>query len=549
MKYHRNACRLVVLLSLLHPLAAAAGPSQVGGRLSPDGKEEIALDLPGSEHMKNVPGRDGAGCCVFTSIEHAGRWANVEQLRGFQQKVAKNEPGGGWPSKLDRMLAKYAPQVEYVQYSGTDPSILRLALKTGRMPGVTYGYSPRYGGRIAHMVNLVHLSDRWAAVLDNNFPGENQYEWMSPGEFLYRWKLGDTQGWAVIPLAPPPPPIPVNQDAAPPKGQRVIGQWGNGSCAPVGTPDLTPRPVYRWHRFAHDPSQAALLKDGVQVGTYDFDGGYYRTYDARTKTWGQRGRPPVSPPPDERPGQRQAEAVPAEQNFGVRRDQIPAGETYAVNGHPVSPSAAHKAVTGGGSLSDDSDRWHLTLIGTPDECRRVADDVKAHPALAAWKDRLLVQAYRPDAWAVKGVNLPAGGRPTIVVQEAPGPNGKARVLHRQDDYEGGAAALAGALRRADPNYDPRRDTDLRQQPPPAPLANPEPAPPWWQPGSAPHWWAVLGAVAMWALQRWGPPWLRWLIGLWQAARQPAPSKPQTPDLDELLSRLLKKLEETKKPVA
>jgi hypothetical protein len=39
------------------------------------------------------------------------------------------------------------------------------------MPAVTYGYSPRYGGRVAHMVNLVHLSERWAAILDNNFPG------------------------------------------------------------------------------------------------------------------------------------------------------------------------------------------------------------------------------------------------------------------------------------------------------------------------------------------------------------------------------------------
>ena len=38
-----------------------AAESQVGGRTSPDGKEEIIVDLPGSEHLKNVAGKDGSG--------------------------------------------------------------------------------------------------------------------------------------------------------------------------------------------------------------------------------------------------------------------------------------------------------------------------------------------------------------------------------------------------------------------------------------------------------------------------------------------------------
>jgi hypothetical protein len=92
----------------------------------------------------------------------------------------------------------------------------------------------------------------------------------------------------------------------------------------------------------------------------------------------------------------------------------------------------------------------------------VADDLAHHPALAPWRDRLLVQAYCPGAWAVAGVGLQAGGRPTLVLQDAPGPGNRARVLHRQDDYAGGAAALAGALRRADPSYDPATDPDLRR---------------------------------------------------------------------------------------
>jgi hypothetical protein len=77
---------------------------------------------------------------------------------------------------------------------------------------VTYSSSPtgRYGGsRIAHMVSLVHADDRWFAVLDNNYPGANLIEWMTPQEFQRTW-TGMGGGWAVILLAPPPPPPPVN---------------------------------------------------------------------------------------------------------------------------------------------------------------------------------------------------------------------------------------------------------------------------------------------------------------------------------------------------
>jgi len=171
--------RLTWLVLFLAAPLARGGPSQVGGRTSPDGAEEIMLDLPGAEQLHNTGGigprgpGSGAGLCVFTSIEHSGRWANEEALRGLQ-KYMTNKEGGGWPQKVDQVLADYAPGVQYVQYTGTDPGILKLALRTGRMPGVTYGYSPRYRGPIAHMVNLVHYSDKWCAVLDNNFPNASR---------------------------------------------------------------------------------------------------------------------------------------------------------------------------------------------------------------------------------------------------------------------------------------------------------------------------------------------------------------------------------------
>lgn len=187
------------------------GTITVGGPTAPDGRTQVICDLPVDQRTRNVGGRDGLGLCVFSSIGHSARWQNERRLVNFQKQM-RAEPGGGWPEKVDRMIEKYGKGTRYVQYEGGDPSILELALKTGRMPGVTYdGRDPHYGGRIAHMVNLVYIDKDKAAVLDNNFvePAEQSIVWMSRDEFLSRWR-GGGGGWAVVLLANPPPPPPLN---------------------------------------------------------------------------------------------------------------------------------------------------------------------------------------------------------------------------------------------------------------------------------------------------------------------------------------------------
>jgi hypothetical protein len=202
------------------PRQAPVGAT-VGGPIAPDGTE-IQIDLPGELHKKNTGGMGpggpgtGAGLCVFTSIEHAALWQNVAQLQGFQRWMT-SKPGGGYPEKVDRMIEAYCaerrlPKPSYLQVRGNDLEILKLALASGRMPSVTYSYSPsgRYGGmRIAHMVNLVHGDGRNWCVLDNNFPGADKYEWMSTPEFLRAYTAGE--GWSVILLSPSPPPPPRNR--------------------------------------------------------------------------------------------------------------------------------------------------------------------------------------------------------------------------------------------------------------------------------------------------------------------------------------------------
>lgn len=192
--------------------SVVAGPAYQG--------EEIACHLPANEHIKNIGSRrDGLGMCVSSSIEMAALWAGIESFRGFRNWCAK-EPGGSWPEKTDDQIRRYCKEkgIEvpaYIQYEGRDiEAILESCDRTRRMACVTYGYSPRYGKTIAHMVCLPNFAGeglgKLATVLDNNFPGENSYEWMNKSEAVKRISHPRGQGWIFVWLAPAPPPAPVN---------------------------------------------------------------------------------------------------------------------------------------------------------------------------------------------------------------------------------------------------------------------------------------------------------------------------------------------------
>lgn len=226
-----TAATLALILSLafaLPPAGADASPeafgARVGGRRAPDGTE-VQVDLPGSQHLRNKGGSDsprgpgfGSGLCVFTSAEMASNWAGEEALKGFRDWMTRH-PGGGWPQKLDAMIARLCqergkPVPDYVQVTTLDLPLIRRALAGGHMVSITYTRSPtgRYGGmRVAHMVNLVHADDKWFAVLDNNHPGESQLEWMNEAEF--RSACATPSCWFVVFLRQGPPPIPRNQGA------------------------------------------------------------------------------------------------------------------------------------------------------------------------------------------------------------------------------------------------------------------------------------------------------------------------------------------------
>jgi hypothetical protein len=200
------AVSLVVALSTL---LAHAGTEVPNGPVH-DGTE-VTVDLPLTQRVHNKGGTDGSGLCVFATLDMIARYQNIKPLIGIMERMSKEERGGGWPEKVDAMIAKYGlgQQIDIVQYQGVDPAILDLAMKTGRPVGLTYGYGEFYGNQtIAHMVMLVHLDAEKAAILDNN--DEKRITWMSRKEFLRRWSWPHNQGWAYVLLAPPPPPAPRN---------------------------------------------------------------------------------------------------------------------------------------------------------------------------------------------------------------------------------------------------------------------------------------------------------------------------------------------------
>ena len=199
---------LLVVLSLLSTSGGHAAPSSEAAVV--DGPVhngvELAIDLPGSQHVKNIAApADGAGLCVFASLDMAARWHHVTPMIDLLHKI---QEGGGWPEKVDKVLKSVAPATHYEQYEWHDPAILDAAIARRSPPCVTYGYGERYGQgqTIAHMVILLHIDDHLACVLDNNFP--QTYEWMSRAEFLRRWVHPSGKGWAVVLLESPPPPIP-----------------------------------------------------------------------------------------------------------------------------------------------------------------------------------------------------------------------------------------------------------------------------------------------------------------------------------------------------
>jgi hypothetical protein len=544
----RRLPSLIVLF--LAPVVAFAQPEAFQPQqqpVAPDGTR-ATIDLPASQHIKNVGGSDGAGLCVFTSIQHAAYWQNVRTLDGFREWMRKR-PGGGWPEKVDQTFAQFCREKgqsvpPYIQHTGGDPGFLELALQTDRCPCVTYSglddfYRDRFGrpAVIAHMVNLAYLDGSRAAIIDNNRPGV--WVWMTRKEFLDRW-LGNSGGWAVVLLAPPPPPHPEAVKAGPCicgdsckcksgdcPAKCPTAKGGHGcdcckpsctceppgkrdkdcKCYPCGCNKGPPGPVFGQQRWGTGgcgpvgplsyplpaPAVAPIVRPAAPSAIYGGEKppGPPPTPNHEWRKWDDGGgygwRLKVAPVP----------VGAAEDNYGVRTGKIHEHPEYSAGGVEITKSHAHALLAANG-LADDSDHWHLTCVGDAALAKQFLADVAALPADV--RGKLHTQTYAPDHWAVTTFDLPAG-----VNLRKPSPArtaGDVGTLTPSEYQNGKIAALAGLLSLpGGPTWKPAPVAPVRPKQPdppaPAPAPAPQPQPDPKQPDPAPDnspFYAFLAAL-------------------------------------------------------
>jgi hypothetical protein len=381
--------------------------------VAPDGTRAV-VDLPTPQHMRNVGGTDGAGLCVPTSLQHAAYWQNLKNLDGFR-KYCEGLPGGSWPQKVDQTLKAFCskkgvPVPAYIQHEGGDEEFLELAFKTGRTVSMTYaGKDGFYSTAVAHMVTGAHLDKERGAIIDNNRPGE--WVWMTRKEMLDRWRGLNADGspmmardrfgrqfpigggWGVVFLDSPPPPY-----AVPPKDavldEGVFGQLPdckNGRC-PI---PATAEPVHADGWNAAGEGVWNYYQGGQFKGTLDSTG-WHPAFAG-----GVLSKAEALPEGMTAPGE-------DKHLTGVSSDKLGKAKKYEQNGKEVSKRVAFEALN---TLTDDSNRWHLTVVGDTSLISRVRNDIAALPS--DLQSRVLFQGYgvsdSPNFnWPITTTSLPSG---------------------------------------------------------------------------------------------------------------------------------------------
>ena len=382
---------------------------------------EVQVDLP-SDILKHNIASKGLGCCVFRSCNYAGLAQNISELIDLPERMkADGVEGGGWPEKLDRILAQYAPGVKYIQVQNGDWSLVKLALKTGRLPCITYGS--------AHMVNIACLENGVGCFRDNNFTAADELRWGD--EKTVMEQAGGNKFWAVIFLKPRMPAPPKNASRA---------ALGAELCRQFVAPPVDGK-SYKWSD--HYPTREwTLWVDGVQKGNFSIEQDSY-TEHLGPGQWGRSWRrPPVPLPNDARELQEHGivSGVRVERSPSLRHGE----ERYTLCGQSVTRAEAEAA------LVDDSALPSLTIIGPENERKRVLTDL-ASAEYADLRAKCVVQDYESTNWAIstERYGFVTSGHPTIYLQAPDGTE-----LYRNVDGQYHGKTTLEALRKKHPDYQP-----------------------------------------------------------------------------------------------
>lgn len=150
------------------------------------------MNIPLKLRQENWVGSRDEGSCVHATMISLFRWQGRYKMADYWRRTHEN---GEWP---DDMAAKFdRAGVRYAYVENGDVGFLEWACRTRRGCGVTV-----MGGE--HMVALVHLDSKWAALLDNNMV--SKFIWIPRETFIAEWKA--SYGWAIAPVYTPAAPPP-----------------------------------------------------------------------------------------------------------------------------------------------------------------------------------------------------------------------------------------------------------------------------------------------------------------------------------------------------
>jgi len=182
------------ILFALVMLVSVAGCEVQGslGIAAPKKTERPVVNVPAKLRQSNWRGPQGQGSCVHATMISLFRWQyRLKTADHWRQTYGDGE----WP---DDLAAKFDKEgIRYAYVTNGDVKFLEWACRTRRGCGITV-----MGG--AHTVALVHLDDRWAAILDNN--NVEKFIWVPRETLIAEWKA--SYGWAVTPIYTPAAPLP-----------------------------------------------------------------------------------------------------------------------------------------------------------------------------------------------------------------------------------------------------------------------------------------------------------------------------------------------------
>ncbi len=187
-----------------------------------------------------------------------------------------------------------------------------------------------------------------------------------------------------------------------------------------------------WRYNAGDSTTAYLFDKGKQIGGYSYSGGYWRDYDYKANTWGEK----VFCAREDVPkyiGKRPAPVTGLDWDKIGNRSKV---ELHSKDGttKEISREEAIERMrpteAGKDDIPDDSKKFRLTIIGTPAERKPVMDAwAQVEPAI---RDRVVTWCVAPDHHSLKEsdsgqLRFKNDGKPTIHLTA---PDGQS--LHRQE---------------------------------------------------------------------------------------------------------------------